>query len=197
MTQRPDITTISTAQELRRWYWLRAELEAELKRRNLPRVGNKHILLDSLAHFLDSGEVLRQKSVKPTSGFDWHTAPLTPQTLITDSYRNSQNVRRFFKSQVGEKFKFNRRFMAWMLSNSGKTLADAVAAYQQQMAEAADPNFRSEIAPDNQFNRYTREFLDDNPHLGMDDVRRVWARKRALPSEDGKHVYARSDLELP
>lgn len=60
---------------------------------------------------------------------DWHCAPLAPETVITDSYRNTQNVRRFFKSQIGPEFKFNRPFMAWMKANSGQTLGDAVIAY--------------------------------------------------------------------
>ena len=40
------------------------------------------------------------------------------------------------------------------------------------------------------------DFLDDNPDMGMDDVRHFWALKRALPSEDGRHRYHRSDLDL-
>jgi hypothetical protein len=47
-------------------------------------------------------------------GFDWHSDPITSNTLITRSYRNTQNVRRFFLSQCGAHFKFDRSFMAWL-----------------------------------------------------------------------------------
>ncbi|MEH6646819.1 DUF6434 domain-containing protein [Sulfitobacter sp.] len=50
--------------------------------------------------------------------------------MITDSYRNTQNVRRFFKIQIGPEFKFNRPFMAWLKKNSGLTFGDAVVAYR-------------------------------------------------------------------
>jgi hypothetical protein len=46
------------------------------------------------------------------TAFDWHSDPITRKTPITASYRNSQNVRRFFQSQCGARFKFDRPFMA-------------------------------------------------------------------------------------
>ena len=42
---------------------------------------------------------------------------------ITQHYRNNQNMRRFFKAEVGPDFKFNRALMAWM--------RDTIAAYQR------------------------------------------------------------------
>ncbi|MEL6701277.1 MAG: DUF6434 domain-containing protein, partial [Pseudomonadota bacterium] len=110
--------------------------------------------------------------------------------------KNTQNVRRFFKAEAGPQFKFNIAFMDWMKANTGKTLADAVAAYQAFRQEAAQPGFESRIADHNQFNQYTRDFLADNPKMGMKEVRHFWALKRALPSEDGRHRYAPSDLDL-
>jgi hypothetical protein len=44
--------------------------------------------------------------------FDWHADAITRDTPITKSYRNTQNVRRFFKAQCGDDFKFDRPFMA-------------------------------------------------------------------------------------
>ncbi len=56
--------------------------------------------------------------------FNWHNAPLTRETPITDSYKNTQNVRRFMREQCGENFKFNRLFMAWIKASAPKTLGD-------------------------------------------------------------------------
>ncbi|WP_370401147.1 DUF6434 domain-containing protein [Sulfitobacter sp. JB4-11] len=195
---RPPIETITTATGLRRWYWTKAELEAECRRRGLKIAGAKFTQLERIAHFLETGEpaLLGDRPSRPKSAFDWHSAPLTPDTVITDSYRNSQNVRRFFKSQVGDQFKFNIAFMAWIKANVGKTLADAVTEYERMMNEANAPGAQSKIAHHNQFNQYTRDFLADNPDMGMDDVRHFWALKRARPSEDGRHRYERSDLTL-
>lgn len=53
---RPAITSITSAKELRRWYWYRTELEQECKRLGLKRTGGKFTLLDRIAHYLDTGE---------------------------------------------------------------------------------------------------------------------------------------------
>ena len=60
---------------------------------------------------------------------DWHADPITEATVIDAGYRNTQNVRRFFKSAIGDHFKFDRPFMAWMRSHQGSTMAEAVAEW--------------------------------------------------------------------
>ena len=57
--------------------------------------------------------------------FDWHSADLSDDTVIDSDYRNTQNVRRYSKSRLGDDFKMNRPFMAWMKSNAGETLKTA------------------------------------------------------------------------
>ena len=196
MSTRPEIACIERGAELKRWYWLKSELVAELRRRGLKQAGGKFTLLDRLAHHLDTGDadVPSAAPARATSRFDWHSAPLTLETPITDSYKNTQNVRRFFTEQCGAQFKFNRLFMAWMKQNAGKTLRDAVAEYDRLAKAAAQSGHQSDIADHNQFNQYTRDFLTDNPACGMADVRAAWAWKRSQPSEDGRHRYARTDL---
>ncbi len=58
--------------------------------------------------------------------FDWHSEQISSTTLILPSYKNTQNVRRFFKTECGDQFKFDRSFMRWMKESSGKTMGDAV-----------------------------------------------------------------------
>jgi len=60
------------------------------------------------------------------SCFDWHSDQITRSTPITSSYRNTQNVRRFFVLQCGEHFAFDRHFMAWLKDSRGKTMGEAV-----------------------------------------------------------------------
>ncbi len=191
---RPDIAKISTGAELKRWYWRKDELVPHARALRLSTSGGKFEILERIAHFLDTGEVQSNTAgkPKPTSKFDWHSAELTDATVITDNYKNSQNARRYFKSRLGDGFKFNIAFMDWMRANIGKTLADACAAYP----EVTVAQGQTKIRDHNQFNQYTRDFLSDNPDLGMEDVRRIWALKIALPSETGRHRYDPSDLEL-
>ena len=65
-------------------------------------------------------------------GFDWHRDPILPKTPITASYRNTQNVRRFFQAQCGPDFKFDRAFMAWLAGATGKTMRDAVEEWRRR-----------------------------------------------------------------
>lgn len=195
---RPDIETVTDGTELRRWYWRKDELIALARYHGLKTTSGKFVILDRIAHFLDTGEKQFPGDVttKPKSKFDWHSDTLTRDTVITDSYKNSQNVRRFFKSEVGEGFKFNIAFMEWMKTNTGKTLGDACQAWLAQREQQRTPGFQTSIKGHNQFNQYTRDFLQDNPDLGMEDVRRVWALKIQQPSDTGRHVYEPSDLKL-
>ena len=64
--------------------------------------------------------------------FDWHRNKISDTTQIDESYKSTQNVRRYFKSRCGDHFKFDRSFMAWMKENSGKTMGDAVAEWQSR-----------------------------------------------------------------
>lgn len=63
---------------------------------------------------------------------DWHSAPLTLSTKIDANYKNTQNVRRFFKKHLGQSFKFDRAFMKFLKESKGITLADAVSFRKQQ-----------------------------------------------------------------
>ena len=195
---RPNIDDIVRGDVLKRWYWLKNELIARARSVGVKSTGGKFVILDRLAYFLDTGEAKwpGDKKAKIGSKFNWHTEPLFLQTEITDSYKNSQNVRRFFKKQIGKNFKFNIAFMDWIKSAEGKTLADAVKEYRRLSLLSAESGFQTKIKPHNQFNQYTRDILAANPGMNATEARRIWDLKRALPSDTGRHVYEASDLDL-
>lgn len=66
---------------------------------------------------------------KPQSKFDWKNSTLHLHTVITDNNKNSENVHAFFQKRISPSFKFNVQFMNWMKTNVGKTLTDAIAAW--------------------------------------------------------------------
>ena len=61
--------------------------------------------------------------------FDWHTDPITRDTPVTATYRNTQNVRRFLRAQCGPNFRFDRAFMAWIKDGTPKTMGDIADAW--------------------------------------------------------------------
>jgi hypothetical protein len=192
---RPNIDDITSGEELKKWYWLKAELVGFCKKTGINYSGSKFEILDRIALSLEAGKVvLEEKKVKPTSKFDWSKEALTLDTLITDSYRNGPNTRKFFKEYCGSKFSFNIAFMAWMKHNVDKTLRDAVEEWERINAEFKDKNTQSVIPEGNQYNQYLRDFFTDNPTKTIKEARYFWQLKRALPL--GKHRYERSDLDL-
>ena len=195
---KPDISTIATGAELRRWYWRKDELVECARQLGLKTSSEKFVILDRFAEFLDTGkkEIPGDRKAPIASRFNWHSAELSENTLITDNYKNTQNVRCFFKNAIDDSFKFNIAFMDWMKSNVGKSLGEACVAYLEFQNLAQKPDFRTSIKSHNQFNQYTRDFLDENPILGMADVRRIRPLKILQPSDNGRHVYERSDLNL-
>ena len=69
------------------------------------------------------------------TAFDWHSDPITRDTPVTASYRNTQNVRRFLKSQCGAHFTFNRPFMQWIKDGAPKTMGDVADEWLRRQAE--------------------------------------------------------------
>ena len=194
---RPPFGDIRTGKEFNRWYWLKAELVAICREAGLPAHGRKFDLRDRIMYALDH-EGARLPEPAPShqdSHFDWAKSNLTPETLITDSVTFGPNFRRFMQGQVAGRFRCSAAFMDWVKANTGRTLKDAVAAYEAQ--ERKHQTTPRPIAAGNMYNQYTRDILADNPQLGPDDARNYWLRKKTMPTEDGFVRYARTDLDLP
>lgn len=189
LSSRPDIENCQSGDEFTNWYWLKEELVTYCRKVGLPYTGSKQEITDRVAHWIDNGEIIRPVYGKSKSKFDWHRESLTLETVITDSYRNSQNVRRFMKEHYGPNFKFNIAFMDWMKANVGKTLADAIKARRE--IEERGKAVKPAIPASNQYNRYTRDFFASNPARSVADARRCWKYKRSLA---GHNRYEESDL---
>ncbi|MEL6841397.1 MAG: DUF6434 domain-containing protein [Pseudomonadota bacterium] len=189
---RPDIADCADSATFRIWYYLKTELVDFAKAHGLKTTGGKFDIADRIAHYLDHGEApIEHKAPKARSKFDWHSAALTPETVITDSYRNSQNMRRFMQSQIPG-FKFSILFMDWMKANTGKTLADAVVA-ARQIAEAKKAGLKQPDQPHNQYNAYTRAYFAQVPDGTQAELRKLWKLRREQP---GPYVFDPADLAL-
>lgn len=70
---------------------------------------------------------------------DWHAAPLSRETKVTPSYKNTQNVRRFLRQECGADFKFNRPFMQWIKDGDNLTLGDVADEWTRQHTAKTAP----------------------------------------------------------
>jgi hypothetical protein len=65
------------------------------------------------------------------NNFDWQSDRITAETPVTNTYRNTQNVRRFLKKACGPGFTFSREFMAWVKDGKPKTMGEVALEWQR------------------------------------------------------------------
>ncbi len=115
------------------------------------------------------------------------------KTLITDSYSNTQTVSEFFIEQIGDKFKFNVKFMNWMKSAKGKTLEEAAEKWFDISSKNKRDKSLKKIAPQFEYNTYIRDFLKDNPTVPRKTAIECWKIKK---TQRGDNKYKKTDLEM-
>ena len=191
--KRPALSRVKNSKELDRWYWLKEELVAFARKKKISTSGQKPVLQKRIGVWLDTG-VAPEPAKKPRaqSKFDWGSATLTPRTVITDSYRNSQNVRAFMKKHAGEHFRFSNEFMNWMRAHVGSTLAEAVEFWQDLDARKKK-GYQEASLPQNQYAQFSRALAKASPGISAKDIRRIWKKKRSGP---GPHVFKAGDEKL-
>ena len=194
--QRPILNQNITRQDFEDFYWLKEELVAFCKEQGIDRNGGKIEIANRISQFLDTGVIVKKEktnSKKTSSKFNWNDTVLSLETLLTDNYKNSENVRAFFLKNIGSHFHFTVDFMNWTKENAGKSLAEAVSEWHRQHVLKKDKSYKTTIASQFEYNKYMRAFLLDNPEKTSKDAMAFWKLKKAIR---GTNEYAKSDLEL-
>lgn len=194
MMKRPELSDQLSVDHFKNFYWLKKELIAFCKTKEINQTGGKLEISERIISFLQNGEIIkRDQKSKKISTFDWHQSSLTLDTLITDNYKNTRSVRTFFIEQIGGHFRLNVPFIKWMRTNVGKTMKEAIAEWHRIRDVEKNKNHKREIAPQFEYNRYMRDFLTDNPGKSTKDAMRFWKLKR---SKAGDRTYSKMDLQL-
>lgn len=186
MSTRPEISEISNSEVFRSYYYLLAELKDYCKKNSLPTSGGKQEITDRIAHFMDTGEIIKPVAKK---GQTTRTEPIALDSTIESNIKCSEIHRSFFKDIVGKEFTFNVAFQNWLKENAGKTYRDAVDAYfsiREDMKK--EPTV---ISKQFEYNTYIRAFHADNPGMKLQDAIDCWKYKKALP---GHNKYEKEDL---
>jgi hypothetical protein len=192
---RPNLDKNISVKDFNEFYWLKQELIDFSKTIGISTSGGKIEISDSIRLFLSTGKVTKTetKQIKSISKFKWKNEKLTRETIITDNYKNGENVRNFFVKEIGSHFTFNVIFMKWIKENIGKNLGNAITEWNRIYDLKKDKNYVSVIDPQFEYNRYMRAFLNDSPELSSKDAMKYWKLKR---SQRGTNEYDRKDLEL-
>lgn len=135
-------TKISSAKNLKDFYWLKIELVEMCRTHALPTYGSKHELIERIGVFLKTGKKITSSNINKLEKDSKGT--ITKKTLVRN-YKNDATTRKFFVTHVGSQFKFNtylRQFTnpnnitpnltygdlvnGWLLSESKKSPADII-----------------------------------------------------------------------
>ncbi len=186
---RPNLDKNILLEDFREYYWLKAELIVFCRNNKLSATGEKEELQKRIDHYLSTGERLvpakrhSKKSINKKS-----TIALT--TLLEESYKNDAVNRAFFKSVIGDRFKFNVVFMNWVKQNSEKTYQEAVNEWLEIEKEKKSGK-KQKISSQFEYNQYTRDFFNANPNKSRTDAIKCWKYKKNIP---GSNKYEDSDL---
>jgi hypothetical protein len=190
--RRPELNSKISVADFKDFYWLKEELIAFCKATGINTSGGKQELAKRIAIYLQTGEIVKMVyKQKNISNFDWNKSTITLNTVITDNYKNTENVRAFMTKEIGKYFRFNVEFLKWTKQNVGKTMRDAVAEWKRIYTLKHDKNYKTEIEPQFEYNTYIRHFLADNPDKTLKEAIFHWNLKR---SQRGNVAYSREDL---
>ena len=186
MSDRPELSIKLKSNEFLEYYYLKEELVSFCRENGLPASGGKAELTERIAYYLDTGKI---KAVKPVRNRKPKIPAITRDSIIESGFVCSEMHRAFFKREIGDSFSFNVAFQKWLRSNSGKTYADAIAAYKE-IKSTKKPG-KKDIDKQFEYNTYVRDFFCDNKGASLADAIKCWKYKK---SKKGSNKYERSDL---
>lgn len=186
-----------TPAEFSATYFHKLKLVAMCREYGLPTQGAKLELSARILAYLKGESFSDSKNrskhgLQINNSFNWHNALLTRETLITDNYKNTRNVRTFFLQEIGPHFKMNVAWLNWMRSHVGYNLGDAITAWEETVLTKKAQRGKNTIAPQFEYNRYMRDFFADNPGVGRAKAIHCWKMKCDTP---GIKAYERSDRQ--
>ncbi len=182
---RPTLNRSTPIEVFREYYWLKEELQSFCRANGISTSGSKMELSDRICTFLETGEI--KKPVRKSKGIrnTNHNEVLSLDTVITDHHRCSQNVRTFFKSVIPG-FHFSTYIQNYFKNNAGKTYRDAIEAWHEEDKRKKDPSYEKEIAPQFEYNQFTRDFFADPANKGKKraDAIEAWNEIKKLPGSN-------------
>lgn len=164
---RPSLTTSLDPLVFERWYWQKIELMAFCKAQGWPVSGAKSVLTERVLALLS-------KQDKPATTHTKQAAARMPDVLALESvigpgWRLSRALREFFQQHHGQGFHFNQALRDFIFTQHGRTLAEALAHYQDALKQAP-----GSIGKQFQYNQHMREFFAKHPGASREQAIAAW-----------------------
>jgi SAP domain-containing new25/Domain of unknown function (DUF6434) len=170
---RPALTNTLSAEAFESWYWLKEELVAFCQQHQIPSAGSKPEVSEKISAFLRNApppktRVTTKKGEMPNE--------FTLTTVIGEGWKCNPSLGAFFREHCGKGFRFNAAVRNFIHTQVGATLADAMRCYATSVAPGAP---KQPIIPQNEYNRFTREFFAGNPGATRAQALAGWWEKRS------------------
>jgi hypothetical protein len=183
---RVALTPSTSVQDFRDFYWLKEELQEFCRRHGLSTSGGKREIADRIEQFLKTGRRLDHvPSPQGTPGAGRsRVAPalgtLSMATRVPAGFRCTQEARAFFEQHLGSTFRFTVTLQRFIKDRPAATFGEVAEEWKRQEA-ARKAGFRPEIAPQFEYNQFTRDFFADPRNRGKTrhDCIEAWKRTRA------------------
>ena len=172
-----------TLTDFKKFYWDKKELIHFCKQNKIPTQGSKIELSTRIAHYLDSGgEITHPQKISRQHPWD-SSNTITADTAVIN-YRNDAETRKFFVSQIGDKFKFNHylREFAKQENDGSLSYADLVKGWLYTIKK---------ITIDKQFeyNQFQRDFYKNEIKNTREECNAAWKFIKSMPGESTYQQY--------
>lgn len=178
---RPILTKEIHIDDFNNYYWLKEELQLFCKENGLSSSGSKMEISDRIKTFLLTGEIT--KPIRNVKTKKKQKNELSLDTVIAENHRCGEDVRAFFKTVIHSKFHFSVYIQNYFKNNVGKTYRDVVTAWYVEEERKKSPLYKTEIAPQFEYNQFTRDYFVDPKNKGKsrEDAIRAWNKIKNLP----------------
>ena len=171
---RPPLTAQISVSDFQACYWLKEELVAFCRTAGLSTTGAKQELAARICDYLE--QKLSAPAARAPKARGKMPATLTRATVIDATFRCSQELRAFFEAEIGPAFHFDGFMRDLVKNGQGKTLAQAIDAWQVRRQA---PKIVTEIEGQFEYNRHIRQFFRDNPGKTLQDAIAAWKEEKA------------------
>ena len=172
---RPALTAALAAEVFGDHYWLRQELVDFCRRHGGPTAGGKTAIAARIEAFLRTGAWPAAERAATARGA--MPATFSRASVIGAGWRCSQALRAFFEAELGRGFHFDRTMRSFIAGSPGRTLGDAIAAWQAAQAAGEPAPIESQF----EYNRFTRAHREAHPGASHDEVVWAWHAHRNTP----------------
>lgn len=182
LSQRPLLTKNLPRDVFLDHYWLKSELVSFCREQEISAQGAKASLTERIAEYLSTGVKSSHKTTRKPKAIMPDSFAL--ESIIEPGWRCTSRLREFFQQHLGPSFRFNAVMRDYIHNSSGSQLSDAIEAYRKNQMNSN----LSEIPPQFEYNRFTREFSKKYPYASKEELLTAWREHRDTPKSLRKPI---------